>query len=127
MDNYNQPVCSGLPTTTTYQYNTNGTIQQVTTSDQVTRRTKSFSYDPTGTFPISTDDALGDITQYAYHFPTGNVLSATAPNGSVTSYTYDAFWKTVTGKNPNRISIEYSLCARFGSPGMRRTMQCITK
>ena len=79
---------STLLTTTTYLYNTNGTPNNVTTTDGNTRRTNRFGYDANGIFVTDKYNALSQHTQYTYDGATGNVLTKTAPNGNVTSYTY---------------------------------------
>lgn len=78
------------PLTTTYEYYTdNGNLKKVTQSDGTTNRISQFEYDAKGRFVNKSYNALNHLMQNTYDNATGNVLTETAPNGKVTTYTYD--------------------------------------
>ncbi len=103
------------PLTSTYQYNGNGTVSQVTLSDGSSSRTTRFEYDSKGRFATKVYNAQNHLTQRTFDSATGNVLTETAPNNQVTSYTYDNFGRPTTTSYPTGQSVSTSYQWATGS------------
>lgn len=79
----------GVSRTWTYSYNSFGQITRIVGPDPSGKEVTTYGYDPQGNM-TSVTDALGHTVQYPEHDGNGRVLTAVAPNGLITRYTYDA-------------------------------------
>ncbi|OAM89678.1 FG-GAP-like repeat-containing protein [Termitidicoccus mucosus] len=88
-----EPDTSPLKLTTTYTHDSFGHKTMVTTTGAGlgAGRTATTNYDDLGRFPQKTVNAVGQTETYEYDPALGVRLSATGPNGLVTSWEYDAF------------------------------------
>lgn len=73
---------------TTMTYDSRGLVTVMT--DPLGFATE-LSYDPAGLYPSTTENTLGQITQFEYNYLTGEVASQTEPSGLRTSIIRDGF------------------------------------
>jgi len=75
-------------------------------------RTKSVTYDSTGTFPIKQTNELGQVVNRTFDPATGNKLSETDTNGLTTTWRYDSFGRQTlaTYATGNQTKTTYSYC-----------------
>lgn len=91
-----EPGSATLQVTTDIGYDSFGNVNsQTVTGVGMTARTSTRSYSdathPTGQFPLSTTNALNQTSTASWNYDQGLPLSATDPNGIVTTYQYDNF------------------------------------
>ncbi len=65
----------------------------------IERNSDSYTYDSNGNYAVTSQDALGDTTQYAYD-GIGNETSFTNPLGDTTGYGYDSLNRLVQVTDP---------------------------
>jgi RHS repeat-associated protein len=89
LQSYTPPGVGSGSTTISYGTNLNGQLNQITEPDG---RQLTVGYDNAGRLQTITQS--GGQIAYAYDSNTGNVHSATAPDGGVLAYSYDGFLPT---------------------------------
>lgn len=61
----------------------------------------SFTYDAANLYPEVVTNDLGHSSTSTYHYPSGQVLSQTGPNGFTTTSTYDGLGRVLSTSVPN--------------------------
>ncbi|MBK6689457.1 MAG: hypothetical protein IPG45_33635 [Deltaproteobacteria bacterium] len=79
-------------------------------------RTEAITYTTDGYFPASTTNAMGHVSRLTVDPETGSPLTQTDANGLVTTATYDAFGRQLTGLAPGQRTMNQRTvsCANSG-------------
>jgi RHS repeat-associated protein len=85
----------------------------------MTARTTTLAWGPTGQFPATITNALNQISHVSFDPNTGQILSAQDPNGTATSWQYDAFGRKIKETRPDGTYtiFEYNDCVTWGGGG----------